>query len=92
MAKRKAAATKQGVAHSKKATKRKRFGKTGTATRQAKTSQRAAAGTPQARQAARTRLLREIRNLAVAALKALDEGDLELVRKHLTTIAERGDK
>ena len=92
MAKQKAAATSHGTATRKKATKRKRFGKTGTNTRQAKTSQRAAAGTKQARQAARTRLLREIRTLAVAAVEALDAGDLDAVRANLTTIATRGDK
>ena len=46
----------------------------------------------QARQAARTRLLREIRTLAVAAVEALEAGDLDAVRANLTTIATRGDK
>ncbi len=72
--------------------KRKRFGKTGTATRQAKTSQRAAAGTLQARQPVRTRLLREIRSLAIVAIEALDAGDLAAARVHLSAIASRGDK
>lgn len=92
MAKQNAAATRHGVAKGKQATKRKRFGKTGTDTRQAKTSQRAAASTKQARQAARTRLLREIRSLAAAAVEALDAGDLDTVRANLTTIATRRDK
>lgn len=92
MAKRKTAGASPGPAKRKKATKRKRFGKTGTDTRQAKTSRRAAAGTKQARQAARTRLLREIRALAVEAVESLDAGDLETVRANLTTIATRGDK
>jgi len=92
MAKEKAAAARRGIATGKKATKRKRFGKTGTSTRQAKTSQRAAAGTMQARQAARTRLLREIRSLAVAGVEALDVGDLDTVRANLTAIAMREDK
>lgn len=91
MAKQKTAATQRGNAKGKKATKRKRFGKTGTSTRQAKTSQRAAAGTKQARQAAQARLLREIRALAGAAVEALNAGDLELVRANLTIIARRVD-
>jgi glutamine synthetase adenylyltransferase len=91
MAKVNASANKRGPARGKKATKRKRFGKTGADTRQAKASQRAAAGTKQARQAARLRLLREIRSLAVAAVDALDLGDLDTVRAKLTTIAMRMD-
>jgi hypothetical protein len=86
------AAGRHGIANRKQLTKRKRVGKTGSETRQAKTSQRAAAGTKQARQAARTRLLREIRELAIAAVGALDAGDLLTVRANLTTIARRGDK
>jgi hypothetical protein len=89
MPKRKSSATSHGASQGKKSTKRKRVGKTGTNTRQAMTSQRAAAGTKQSRQAERTRLLREIRTLAIAAVEALEAGDLDAVRANLTTIATR---
>ena len=92
MAKQKSGTTKNGLAKGKKARKRKRFGKTGTDTRQAKTSQQAARGTKQARQIGRSSLLRDIRSLAVAAGAALDAGDLDTVRASLTAIAKCGNK
>jgi hypothetical protein len=93
MARKKATAAKNRKTNDgKPATKRKRFGKTGADTRQAKTSQRAAKGTKQARQAARTRLLREARSLALAASEAIEAGDLEAAQAFLATIARRGDK
>jgi hypothetical protein len=81
----------KGNAHGRKkaATKRKRFGKTGRDTRQAKASERAAADTKQIRQ---TRQLREIRSLAVAALERLDASDYDALRVTLTKMASLGDK
>ena len=92
MAKQKARAARHGTATRKKATKRKRVGKTGSNTRQAKTSERAAAGTRQARHAAQTRIFLEVRSLAVAAIEALDAGDLDTVQDNLLTIASRVQK
>jgi hypothetical protein len=85
----KRAVTSRNAQGKKKAAKRKRFGKTGKDTRQAKTSQRAAAETKQTRQAW---LLREIRSLTVVAIEELDAGDLEKLRATLTKIAGLGDK
>ncbi len=85
----KAVTSKNMQGKKKAATKRKRFGKTGRDTRQAKTSQRAAAETKQTRQ---TWLLREIRSLTVVAIEELDAGDLEKLRVTLTKIASLGDK
>jgi hypothetical protein len=72
--------------------KRKRFGKTGTNTRQAKASQRSPAGAKPARQAAQKKLLREAQSIALAAIEALDAGDLDTVRIKLMTIASRVDQ
>lgn len=91
----KAALTRKRKAAAKKAAttlKRKRAGKKAAAKRAAKVGQRPMAGTKQARQAARTRLLREVHTLAVEAIESLDRGDLAAVRAKLTTIAKRGDK
>lgn len=87
-----AAARKRKAAASKDDAKRKRVGNTGHATQQARTSKRASAGSKQAREATRSRMLREIRSLAMGAIAALEENDLEAVRANLMTIAQRGDK
>lgn len=87
-----AAARKRKAAANKDGAKRKRKGNTGTETRQARSSQVASGGTKQAREATRSKLLREIRSLAMGAITALEEQDYEAVREKLTTIAQRGDK
>jgi hypothetical protein len=84
----KKATTRHAQGTKKSTTKRKRFGKTGTDTRQAKASQRAAADRKQTRQARR---LREVRSLAMAGLEALNDGDHEALRAKLTKIASLGD-
>jgi hypothetical protein len=87
-----AAARKRKAAANKDGAKRKRKGNTGTETRQARSSQVASGGTKQAREATRSKLLREIRSLAMGAMTALDEQDYDAVREKLMTIAQRGDK
>jgi hypothetical protein len=84
----KATSTRNSQEKKKSDTKRKRFGKTGRDTRQAKASQRAAADTKQTRQA---RQMREVRSLAIAGLEALKDGDHEALRAKLTKIASLGD-
>ena len=87
-----AAARKRKAAASKEDAKRKRVGNSGPATKQARISQQASGGSKQAREATRSRLLKEIRSLAMGAITALDENDYETVRSNLVTIAQRGDK
>jgi hypothetical protein len=86
-----AAARRRKAAANKDGAKRKRVGNTGLETRQARTSQRASGGTKQSREAARSKLLREIRSLAMGAITAMEEDDYESVRAKLTLIAQRSD-
>jgi hypothetical protein len=86
-----AAARKRKAAASKDDAKRKRVGNTGLKTQQARTSQRANAGTKQAKEATKSRLLREIRALAMGAIAALDDQDYDSARENLVLIAKRGD-
>ena len=87
-----AAARKRKAAASKEDAKRKRVGNSGQATKQARISKQASSGSKQSREATRSRLLKEIRSLAMGAITALDENDYEAVRNNLMTIAQRGDK
>lgn len=87
-----AAARKRKAAANKDGAKRKRKGNTGSGTRQARSSQLASGGTKQAREATRSKLLREIRALAMGAIASLDDQDYDAVREKLMTIAQRGDK
>lgn len=87
-----AAARKRKAAANKDADKRQRVGNKGTGTQQARASQKASGGSKQAREATRSKLLKEIRSIAMGALVSLEEQDFEAVRNSLTTIAQRGDK
>jgi hypothetical protein len=86
-----AAARKRKATASKDDAKRKRVGHSGIGTQQARTSRRAAAGTKQAKEADKGRLLREIRALAMGAIDALDDQNYESAREKLVLIAKRGD-
>ncbi len=86
-----AAARKRKAAASKDGAKRKRVGHTGMGTQQARTSQRAGTGTKEAKEAAKGRLLREMRALAMGAIDALDDQNYEGAREKLVLIAKRGD-
>ena len=87
-----AAARKRKAAANKDGGKRRRVGNTGLGTQQARASQKASGGTKQAREATRSKLLKEIRSLAMGAIMALDEQNYQAVRATLTSIAQRGDK
>lgn len=87
-----AAARKRKAAANKDADKRQRVGNKGTATQQARASQKASGGSKQDREATRSKLLKEVRSIAMGALVALEEQDYEAVRNSLMTIAQRGDK
>lgn len=86
-----AAARKRKAAANQEDSKRRRVGNTGLGTQQARTSQKASGGTKQAREATRSKRLKELRSLAIGALSSLDDKDYGAVRAALTSIAQRSD-
>jgi hypothetical protein len=87
-----AAARKRKAAANKDGARRNRVGNKGTGTQQARTSQKASGGTKPAREATRSKLLKEIRAIAMGAIISLEDQDYEAVRTKLMSIAQLGDK
>lgn len=86
-----AAARKRKAAASREDGKRRRVGNTGLGTQQARASQKASGGTKPAREATRSKRLKELKSIAIGALSALDDEDYPSVRVALMAIAQRSD-